>query len=84
MADGNVKNRPVNTVRVGHCKVSIWKNETKNGVMYSAVPVRIYRTEAGEWAETHSLCGTEILLMKEALNRAFDWVAKQEQSQQSE
>ena len=84
MANGNAKNRPAHTVRVGHCKVVLWENKTKNGVMYSAVPIRIYRNEGGEWEETHSLSGTEILLMKEALDRAFDWVSQQEQPQQSE
>jgi hypothetical protein len=84
MADGKAKNRPVHTVRVGPCKVPIWPKTTKNGVMYNAVPARIYRNEAGEWEETHSLSGSEILLMKEALHRAYDWIAAQEQSQQSE
>ncbi|MCK4659386.1 MAG: hypothetical protein KAV82_07680 [Phycisphaerae bacterium] len=84
MADSKSKNRPAHTVRVGHCKAVIWVNNTKNGVMHSVVPVRIYRNEAGDWEETHSLSGTEILLMKEALDRAFDWVSQQEQPQQSE
>ncbi|MCK4341613.1 MAG: hypothetical protein KAY37_07820 [Phycisphaerae bacterium] len=86
MANGSAKNRPAHTVRVGHCKVAVWMNETKNGVMYSAVPVRIYRDESddGKWQETHSLSGTQLLHMQKALDLAFDWISEQEQRQQSE
>lgn len=65
------KQRPVDEVRFGACKVVVWSNETKNGAMLNFVPVRLYKGEDGEWKETQSLGVGDLLVMAEALKEAW-------------
>ena len=65
------KQRPLDEVRFGSCKVVVWSNETKNGHMLNFVPVRIYKTDDGEWKETQSLGVGDLLAMAEALKEAW-------------
>ena len=65
------KQRPVDEIRFGACKVVVWSNETKNGTMLNFVPVRIYKTDDGEWKETQSLGAGDLLAMAEALREAW-------------
>jgi hypothetical protein len=45
------KNQPVNTLRLGRVKATIWVNKTEKGIFYSVQIVRIYRDE-DQWKES--------------------------------
>lgn len=71
-------NKPVITLRDGNLKIAIWKNANSKGPKYSVTsPVRIYRDEEGNWHETFSLSGTELLqahtLLMEAYSKIHDY-----------
>lgn len=65
------KQRPVDEIRFGAVKVVVWSNETKNGPMLNFVPVRIYKSDDGEWKESQSLGVGDLLPMAEALTEAW-------------
>lgn len=49
------KNQPVAEYCIGAVKGVVWKNDTRNGIMFSTTLVRIYKDQEDEWKETHSL-----------------------------
>jgi len=55
------KNHPVDTIRDGSLKATIWKNTTEKGNFYSVNLTRSYKGEDGNWNETDSFSGSELL-----------------------
>ncbi len=53
--------RPVDTLRDGSLKASIWKNETERGVAFNTTFTRSYQTQDGQWAETQSIPSKDLL-----------------------
>lgn len=73
------KNQPVQEIRIGAIKAVIWANKvSNNGTMHSVVPVRIYRDDAGQWHETHSLGRDELLTAAKVLDLAHSWIVEAE------
>ena len=71
-------NKPIITLRDGRLKIAIWKNTKSKGPKYSVTsPVRIYCDEEGNWHETSSLSGTELLqahtLLMDAYSKIHDF-----------
>ena len=66
------KNEPADKIRFGAIQVSIWRNETSDGkVFFSGAPSRSYKNSDGEWKESVSFTGAEMLLASQALEVAF-------------
>lgn len=69
-------NKPVETLRDGALKLSIFRNTTERGESYSMVPGRIYTDkETGQVHEASSLAGSEPLRMAHLLTKGHDRVA---------
>lgn len=76
-----MSNRPILTIRDGLIKASIWKNEhskttgqgTTIKTIYNVDIVRSYKDREGNWKDTTSFSGNELLkvanLSREAYNR---------------
>ena len=100
MSEGNDQtadrgNKPLETLRDGALKVSIFRNRGEKGDYYALDPGRIYTDEkSGEVREASSLSGTEALRMAHLLTRGYQRVgefkeqakeqAKEKESQSSE
>lgn len=76
--NGQSKNAPVHTVRVGSIKVAIWKNSTQNGPMHNSTLVRSYKNQQGEWAESGSLSRDDLLVAAKALDLAHTFIVETE------
>lgn len=69
-------NRPIETLRDGALKLSIFRNRGDRGDFYSMVPGRIYTDEKSEKIrETSSLSGSEPLRMANLLTKGYERVA---------
>ena len=81
-------NAPIDTLRDGALKVSIFKNERESGTNYSLDQGRIYTDSQGQIQEAKTLSGTEPLRMARLLERAYDRVgefrAEMKQAKKSE
>lgn len=76
------KQRPVHEIRLGTVKAVIWANTVESGrVMHSVVPVRVYRDNAGNWHETHSLGRNDLLVAAKALDLAHTYIVEAERGQ---
>lgn len=67
-------NGPIQTLRDGSLKASIWGNRNENGVRYSVDLTRSYTDEAGVWHDSRSLSNGELLRGARLLERAYDRV----------
>ena len=68
-------NRPLETLRDGALKLSIFRNQNEHGESYALVPRRIYTDkESGKVRETSSLAGGEALRMAHLLTRGYERV----------
>ena len=55
-----VKNKPIDTLRDGSLKATIWKNTGEKGDFYSVEFSRTYK-QGEEFKDSHSFSGTELL-----------------------
>lgn len=70
-------NKPVETLRDGALKVSIFRNSTERGESYAIVPGRLYTDkQTGEVREASSLGGGEPLRMAHLLTKGHDRVTE--------
>lgn len=65
-------NRPVDVIRDGNLKASLWRNEGENSVSYATTIARTYKTEDGAYRESNSFTGTELLRVSELARKAYD------------
>jgi len=66
-------NQPLDTVRIGRIKATIWENELENGgVFHSVTLARNYRDENNQWRETNSFSVDDMPRVRMATDRAFD------------
>jgi len=70
-------NKPVDTIRNGRLKVTIWENQNKSSgeAYFTATLVKSYTDKEGEWKETTQLTGNEISRAGALLNKASKRVA---------
>ena len=72
------KNQPAAEYRIGAVKGVVWKNDTRNGIMFSTTLVRIYKDQEDEWKETHSLGRDDLLLAAKVLDQVHSFIVEEE------
>lgn len=68
--------KPAKTIRDGLIKVTIWKNQSENGAYYSVEFTKGYKDNNGDWKETNSFGGTDLLKISHLATRAYDAIAE--------
>ncbi len=70
-------NRPVHEIRLGRIRASIWSNPGERGPLYSVSLCRLYKTDAGEWADSASFHRDDLLVVAKVADLAHTWVHEQ-------
>jgi len=65
-------NKPIDTIRDGQLKATIWKNDGEKGPFYSVNFTRTYTDEAGNFHDSDSFSGTELLRIMQLSAKAYD------------
>lgn len=79
------QNKPVETLRDGALKVSIFQNKGKVRDYFTYVPSRIFTdTQTGEIKETPNLSGSDPLRMANLLNKSYDRIAEFREQRKSQ
>lgn len=65
------KNTPIKTIADGRLKAAIWRNESEKGPFYSVTFTRSYRDADGNWHDTDSFSGTDIVLVSRLASLAY-------------
>lgn len=74
---GNADNRPFHEVRHRRIRATVWRNETRNGPMYSVTVSRSYRDEGGVWKDSHSFGFDDLMNLAKALYDAHSFISAQ-------
>lgn len=62
---------PVEVLRDGSLKASIWHNDTAGGMIYATTFARTYQANDGSWKDAHSFTGSELLRLAELARQAY-------------
>ena len=76
--------KPVETLRDGSVKSAVWENEGQNGTFHAATFSRSYRDENGNYAETNSFSGTDLLKLSRLSEQTYEAIQQREQVQRHE
>ena len=78
----STSNEPVARVKDGLLQIAIWKNETEKGrPFYSTSAVkRSYKDDAGNYHETTSLSGTQLLQAERLFAQAYARIREMEEA----
>jgi len=73
--------QPITTIRDrGGMKANIWENDSRKGTFFSVEVSRTYK--AGEtFKDSHSFPGSDILIARRLLDKAYDAIADLEAAQ---
>ena len=74
-------NKPVDRIRDGSLKATIWENEGPKGTFYSVEFSRTYQDEHGQYKDSRSFSGAELLRISRLAVKAYDRVSALRQSQ---
>ena len=74
-------NQPTETLRDGSLKATIWKNEGEKGAFFSVNLSRTYKDEAGNYHDSDSFSGSELLRIAHLASRAYDQVSELRQAE---
>lgn len=68
------RNAPVQEIRIGRIKATVWPNETQNGRRYNTTFARLYRVE-DQWRETQSFGGDDLPLLAKVADQVHSWIS---------
>lgn len=71
-------NKPVDTIRDGAIKATIWANPLKegDGLRYSVDLTRSYTDSQGNWHDTNSFSNGELLRVARLAGKAYDRIGE--------
>lgn len=65
------QNKPIQTLRDGLLKATIWKNHSENGSRYTVTFSRAYKAADGQYHDSDSYSGAELLRLSYLANHAY-------------
>ena len=72
--------RPVATFKQGGLEVGVWKNQTKSSDLYNTTIRNSYKDDkSGEWKETTSFSPTDLAVLSQLVNQAFQKIGQLKQ-----
>lgn len=78
------KTKPVVKLRCYPVQAAIWRNETSKGVFHTVTFSRVYKDDKGEYHDTDSFSGTQLLLLAHLAPKAYDRAEKLTREARSE
>lgn len=71
MADNNSKEPPIEVLRDGAIKASIWRNEGDKGEFLTVTFARTYTDQNGDLKDTSAYTGRDLLVVSELAREAY-------------
>src|SRR3982750_1807758 len=68
-------NRPVQTIRHGRIKATIWLNQTQKGPMHNVNFSRSYQDDEGNWADSPSFSFEDLMTVAKCAFDAHTWIS---------
>lgn len=73
-----MSNQPVQEIRLGLIRASVWVNQTEHGVRYSVIFTKLYKA-AGRWQDTAHFSRDDLPLVSKVSELAHAWILQQTQ-----
>ena len=70
-------NKPVHEIRLGRVRVAVWENQSVAGPFHSVTLSRLYKDEAGKWADSASFDRDDLPLLAKLADQAHTWIYEQ-------
>jgi len=70
--DRSQPKQPVDTIRDGNLKASIWRNEGDKGPFYATEFARTYKDKDGNLRDTHSFIDSDQLKIAELARKSYE------------
>ena len=77
-------NKPIDRLKDGALKATIWANESQKGVFYSVEFSRNYKDEHDHYQDSKSFSGAELLRVAHLAAKAYDRISILRQSEGEE
>jgi hypothetical protein len=71
------KNKPMNTLRCGNIKATIWQNRSENGTFFSTTFSRPFKDQSGVWRNGSSFGLNDLDALLTVAQQAKEWIADQ-------
>jgi hypothetical protein len=71
--------QPVQEIRLGRIRASIWENSTEYGVRYSVIFTKLYKA-ADRWQDTAHFSRDDLPLVSKVADLAHAWILQQTQT----
>lgn len=65
-----IPNQPLETLRDGRLKATLWENRSDNGIYHTVTLAKTYEDKDGQLKETHSFTGSELLRIAELVRES--------------
>lgn len=78
------KNRPVETLRDGNIKASIWENTRNENTIHSVQFRKSYRDKEGQYRDTDSFSGNDLLRLSRLAGQSYDALTRLRVDRQKE
>ena len=79
--------KPVDEIRIGRVKATIWRNGTEDRPRHNVTFSRLYKDDAGEWKSTQSFGRNDLLVLAKvadlAHTRLFELPQKEDTESES-
>ena len=78
-------NKPVKDFSDGTIRISVWRNQSEHGPMFSVTCRRRYKDKtADEWKDSYSYGQDDILHLAKLLDLAHTWILTEQQQQRTQ
>ena len=77
-------NKPIDTLRDGSLKATIWSNFGEKGTFYTVNLTRTYKDDADKYHDSDSFSGSELLRIAHLATRAYDRVSELRQADKAD
>jgi hypothetical protein len=74
------KTKPINEIRLGAIKASVWENETETGIRYNVTVSRLYK-DGDAWKRSESFGRDDLPLVAKVADLAHTWIFEQSQKE---
>ena len=76
--------KPVDEIRIGRVKATIWRNGTEDAPRYNVTFSRLYKDEADQWKNTQSFGRNDLLTLAKVADLAHTRIYSLPQEQTDE
>jgi len=69
--------KPVHEFRLGRIRAAVWENDSASGPFHTVTLSRLYKDDAGKWADSASFDRDDLPLVAKLADQSHTWIYEQ-------